>query len=170
MDSFLIIVLGMKPEMAIKHNVEENSMRKTFLSALGIVFALSMCATTAFAAGPGRGRNFVDADSDGICDNAISMCVYADADGDGICDACGTNYGNCLTGDGTAFADADGDGICDNCSSYHWCGMDGTGSGRNFVDANGDGVCDNYGTGQGNGYGRGCQGGRGNGFRGCRGR
>ena len=141
MDSFLTIVLGMKPEMATKHNVEENSMRKTLLSALGLVLALSMCATTAFAAGPGRGRNFVDTDGDGVCDNAGSMCIYADADGDGICDTCGTNYGNCLTGDGTAFVDADGDGICDN-----------------------------YGTGQGSGYGRGCQGGRGNGFRGGRGR
>ncbi len=141
MDSFLTIVLGMKPEMATKHNVEENSMRKTLLSALGLVLALSMCATTAFAAGPGRGRNFVDTDGDGVCDNAGSMCIYADADGDGICDMCGTNYRNCLTGDGTAFVDADGDGICDN-----------------------------YGTGQGSGYGRGCQGGRGNGFRGDRGR
>lgn len=141
MDSFLTIVLGMKPEMATKHNVEENSMRKTLLSALGLVLALSMCATTAFAAGPGRGRNFVDTDGDGVCDNAGSMCIYADADGDGICDMCGTNYRNCLTGDGTAFVDADGDGICDN-----------------------------YGTGQGSGYGRGCQGGRGNGFRGGRGR
>ena len=172
MDSFLTIVLGMKPEMATKHNVEENSMRKTLLSALGLVLALSMCATTAFAAGPGRGcgRNFVDTDGDGVCDNAGSMCIYADADGDGICDTCGTNYGNCLTGNGTAFVDADSDGICDNCGSYHWCGMAGTGSGRNFVDANGDGICDNYGTGQGSGYGRGCQGGRGNGFRGGRGR
>lgn len=116
-------------------------MRKTLLSALGLVFALSMCATTALAAGSGRGRNFVDTDGDGICDNASSMCVYADADGDGI---------------------------CDNCGSYHWCGM--AGSGRNFVDENGDGVCDNYGIGQGSGYGRGCQGGRRNDFRGGRGR
>lgn len=72
MDSFLIIVLDMKFEMATKHNVEENSMRKTLLSALGLVLALSMCATIAFAAGPGRGRNFVDTDGDGICDNCGS--------------------------------------------------------------------------------------------------
>lgn len=118
-------------------------MRKILLSALVLVFALLMCAATVFAAGPGHRRNFADTDGDGICDNAVSSCVYADADGDGICDACG---------------------------SYHWCGMAGTGSGRNFVDANGDGVCDNYGTVQGKGCGRGCQGRRGNGFRGGRGR
>lgn len=134
MDSILIIVLGVKPGMAIKHNMEENSMRKTLLSAVGLVLALSMGVTTAFAAGPGCGRNFVDTDGDGICDNAGSMCIYADADEDGI---------------------------CDNCGSYHWCGMAGTGSGRNFVDVDGDGVCDHYGTGQGSGCGRGFRGGRG---------
>ena len=78
-------------------------MRKTLLSALGIIVALSMCATTAFAVASGRGRNFLDTDGDGICDNTSNMCIYADADGDGICDACGRN-----------FIDADGDGVCDN--------------------------------------------------------
>lgn len=141
MDSILIIVLGVKPGMAIKHNMEENSMRKTLLSTVGLVLALSMGATTAFAAGPGRGCNFVDTDGYGIRDNAGRMCIYVDADEDGI---------------------------CDNCGSYHWCGM--TGSGRNFADVDGDGVCDHYGTGQGSGCGRGCQGGRENGFRGGRGR
>ena len=126
-------------------------MRLRYFGRKGIAVALSMCTTTAFAAGHGCGRNFVDADGDGICDNA---CVYTDADGDGI---------------------------CDNCGIDHWCGMAGDGCGRNFVDANGDGVCDNYTTGQGcgigqddsvqeSGYGRGCHGRCGNGFRGGQGR
>lgn len=118
-------------------------MKKALLGVLSTVIILSVCATTAFAAGPRFGRNFVDADGDGICDNAGSGCVYADADGDGLCDVCGAEHGSCLTGEGAAFVDADGDGICDN-----------------------------YGSGQGRGcgYGRGGPCGRGNGFRGGRGR
>lgn len=117
-----------------------NIMRKKFLSVLGMTVILSMYATTAFAACPRGGCNFVDADGDGICDNSGSMCIYTDADGDGI---------------------------CDNCGSYHWCGMAGIGCGGNFVDEDSDGICDNYVAGQcrGNGRGRyGC------GFRGGRNR
>ena len=151
-------------------------MKKIFAGIVTMGLILVMGGTTALAAGPGRGCYFVDADGDGICDNADSMCVYVDSDGDGICDVCGTNSLTCLTGDGTVFADADGDGICDNCGTYHWCGMDGTGGGY-FVDADNDGICDNYASGQcrggrygcgfgGRGYG--CRGGRGYGCRGGR--
>ena len=128
-------------------------MRKVFLGALAIVFALSAGVSTAFAAGLESGRCFVDVDGDGVCDNAGSMCIYADADGDSVCDVCGTSHGNCLTGDEGGFVDADGDGVCDNCGIYHWCNM--AGSGANYVDADGDGVCDNYTLGQGRGNGRG---------------
>lgn len=112
-------------------------MRKVFLGALAAVIVLSANAGTAFAAGAGGGRYFVDADRDGVCDNADSMCTYVDADGDGVCDNCGTNCTGCLTGGG------------------------------NYVDEDGDGVCDNYAVGQsrgnarGRGNGRGSQGGRG---------
>lgn len=61
-------------------------MKKAFLGVLSAAVVLSMCMATAFAAGPGRGRYFVDADGDGICDNAGNGCAYVDADGDGICD------------------------------------------------------------------------------------
>lgn len=124
-------------------------MKRLLTGILTAVLAVSLCAATAFAAGPRCGRYFVDADGDGICDN------------------CGARHGH-WAGCGGAFVDADGDGVCDNCGSYPWCG----GAGGNFVDADGDGICDNFQSGQGRGCGcgRGAQGGRGNGFRGGRNR
>ena len=67
-------------------------------------------------------ENYVDADSDGVCDNKASNCNnnsencanYEDTDSDGVCD---NYYDNC-------------DNVCD--------------SGQNYVDADSDGVCDNY--------------------------
>lgn len=97
-------------------------MKKALLGVLSTVIVLSMCMGTAFAAGPGCGRHFVDADKDGICDNAGRRCVYADADGDGLCDNCGA-YHRCGTAGG--FADADGDGVCDNYGSGRGCGRGG---------------------------------------------
>lgn len=83
-------------------------MRKllTGIAAMGMV--LSMGVTTAFAAGHGCGRNFVDADNNGVCDHYSTSCQFADADGDGICDNCG------LERCGMGYVDADGDGICDH--------------------------------------------------------
>lgn len=107
-------------------------MRKVLLGALAAVIVLLANVGTAFAAGAGCGRYFVDANGDGVCDNAGSICTYADADGDGV---------------------------CDNCGIYHWCDM--TGNGGNHVDADGDGICDNYVTGQCVGNGRGRENGRG---------
>ena len=73
-------------------------MKKALLGVLSTVIVLSVCAATAFAAGPRCGRNFVDADGDGVCDN------------------CGA-YHRCGTAGGGNFVDADGDGICDNYGS-----------------------------------------------------
>lgn len=115
-------------------------MKRVLTGALAAVLAVSLCAATAFAAGPRCGRYYVDADGDGICDNTGSRCVYVDANGDGICDNCGARHG-------------------------HWAGCGGA-----FVDADGDGICDNFQSGQGRGCGRGAQGGRGNGCRGGRNR
>ena len=142
-------------------------MKRVLTGILTAALAVSLCAATAFAAGPRCGRYFVDTDGDGICDNIGSRCVYVDANGDGLCDNCGARHGH-WAGCGGAFVDAGGDGVCDNCGSYPWCG----GAGGNFVDADGDGVCDNFQSGQGRGCGRGRggQGGRGNGFRGGRNR
>ena len=80
---------------------------------------------------------FVDRDSDGVCDNS--------ADGRGAF---------------SGYVDADNDGICDNYGSG---AHRGCGNGCAYVDADNDGVCDNYADGQGNGYGCGNGYGRGNG-------
>ena len=153
-------------------------MKKAFLSVFAAVLVLSLGTAAAFAAEFGSGRNFTDADGDGVCDRVNGMCVYADADGDGVCNVCGADHRKCLTEDGKNFVDANGDGVCDNCGDCHWCSGTGTGCCGNFTDANGDGICDNYKPGQGQGNGRGgggghgcgSQGGCGNGFRGGRGR
>lgn len=115
-------------------------MKKVLAGILSAALVLSLGLTAAFAAGSECGRYFVDADGDGICDNAGSGCAYADADGDGICDICGVSHAQ--SGGGRYFVDADGDGICDNYQS---------------------------GQGRGCGHGGQC-GGRGHGFRGGRGR
>lgn len=110
-------------------------MKKAFVGILAATAAVIIGTTSAFAAAQGTGyrRNFVDADGDGICDNA----------------------GRGEAGCGRYFVDADGDGICDNA------GRGGAGCGRYFIDADGDGVCDNYGNaGQGRGRGNGFRGGR----------
>lgn len=64
-------------------------MKKALLGVLSTAIFLSFCAVTAFAACPGGGCRFADANG-GLCDNTGSRCVYADADGDGLCD----NYGS----------------------------------------------------------------------------
>lgn len=46
-------------------------MRKVFSGILATALVLSLCATAAFAAGPGRGRYFADADGDGVCDSYV---------------------------------------------------------------------------------------------------
>lgn len=68
-------------------------MRKALLGIVTAAIVLSLGATSAFAAGPSSGRYFIDADGDGVCDNAVSRCVYVDADGDGVCDHYGSNQG-----------------------------------------------------------------------------
>lgn len=143
-------------------------MKRVLTGILTAVLAVSLCAATAFAAGPRCGRYYVDADGDGVCDNIGSRCVYVDADGDGICDNCGARHGHWAGCGG--FVDADGDGVCDICGAKH--GSCPAGNGSAFVDEDHDGICDNFQSGQGRGcgYGRGGQGGRGNGFRGGRNR
>lgn len=103
-------------------------------------------------AGNGTGAAFVDADGDGVCDNAGTGMGHAwgfvDENGDGVNDN---------------FVDADGDGICDNEGQNLGYGRSaktaagqGSGtmqrgrSGQNgqgmrgsaFVDADGNGICD----------------------------
>ena len=100
-------------------------MKKVLAGILTAVLVLSLSTVSVLAAGPGCGRNFVDADGDGVCDYAGSHCRYTDENGDGICDNCGALAGAC---GGQNFVDADGDGVCDNYAA----GGCGAGMGRGF--------------------------------------
>lgn len=86
----------------------------TNITVLALVFSIGSADALAANANNTRGRNFIDADGDGICDYCDTYCEFVDADGDGICDNYGS--GKCRTGRGRGrnFIDADGDGICDN--------------------------------------------------------
>lgn len=68
-------------------------MKKIIAGILAAALVLSVGIVSAFAAGPDTGRNFVDADNDGVCDLMRSNCAYVDADGDGICGNYGTGAG-----------------------------------------------------------------------------
>ena len=61
-------------------------MKKILVVTLAVIMMMSIGTIGAFAMGYGGGRNYVDADGDGICDSAGSGRGYVDADGDGICD------------------------------------------------------------------------------------
>ena len=142
-------------------------MKRTKVIGIAVVLALTLAlvvATAAFAQGPAGSRDgvrdlansgagFVDADGDGVCDNAGQAKQHAwgfvDEDGDGVNDR---------------FVDADGDGVCDNVGQSMGYGRaakgdsagQGTGMmrrggagqsgkgmrGANFVDADGNGICD----------------------------
>lgn len=95
-------------------------MRKVISGVFAALTVLSISTATVFAAGPGNGRYFTDADNDGICD------------------VCGTNHGNCLGGQGAACVDADGDGICDNYVSGQ-CQGSGCGHGQGSRGGHGHG-------------------------------
>ncbi len=78
---------------------------KKIVTFLTMVFILSLFCTTVSAACPGNGRNYVDADGDGICDNYGYGC--------GNRYGCGNNYRRGY-GCSRGYVDADGDGVCDN--------------------------------------------------------
>ncbi len=78
-------------------------MGRAFLGALAAVVVLSADVAAAFPVNSGSGRNFADADGDGICDNVGNMRIYAGVNVNGVCDGCGRN-----------FVDENGDGVCDN--------------------------------------------------------
>lgn len=97
-------------------------MKKVIVGMMTGAFVISMCAATAFAAGPWCGHH-------GGCATG-SGCAYVDANGDGVCDSCGTYHRVRRAGGGYYFVDANGDGICDNyglgqgrgCGRGHGCG------------------------------------------------
>lgn len=105
----------------------EWTMKKTIVGVLSVAMVASIGATSVFAAG--SGPNFVDTNSDGICDYAGSACRHIDTDNDKTCENCGMSI------------------------------LSQTGYGRNFVDTDGNGICDNYASRQGMGQRRGLRGG-----------
>lgn len=90
--------------------------KKAGIGILAAAMVLLLGTTSAFAAGHRNGRRFADADRNGVCDNAGTVCCCIDLDNDGICDNCA---GSSFTPNGCV---------------------------RNYVDLNGDGICDHYGT------------------------
>ena len=115
-------------------------VKKTLAGVLMVLMLLAAGSESAFAAGSGAGKNFTDANEDGICDYRDDGYRYSDADNDGICDYrdAGCNY-----------AYADNDGICDHA-----------GSRIRHADSGRDRTCDNAA----------CRAGQGNRFRGGHGR
>ena len=55
--------------------MEEEKMKK-FVAVLTMVLIFSVCSTTVSAACPMGGRNYVDADGDGVCDNMKYAIKY----------------------------------------------------------------------------------------------
>lgn len=90
----------------------KRKMKRTAAGILAAIMVLSGGTIQTFAANTGNGRNFIDANSDGICDNYTGKSGrrFVDEDGDGICD----NYVG-KSEKGCRFTDEDGDGLCDNC-------------------------------------------------------
>ena len=88
------------------------------------------------------GRNFVDKNGDGKCDNAGAGLRSGKDRGRNN----GANWGCCKNGSkagkgqGKNYIDKNGDGKCDNQGT----GLrSGKGRGVNFIDKDGDGKCDN---------------------------
>lgn len=72
-------------------------LKRTWAGVLLAAVVLAAGTTGVFAAGQGGGKNYTDANQDGICDNYASdqkECLsqnncrgnYVDADHDGVCD------------------------------------------------------------------------------------
>ena len=85
-------------------------MKRVLLGILAGTMVLFVSVPGVLATWQGAGRNFADAERDGICDYAGTACRYADADGDGVCDWQSAHRGGCEA----CFVDDNGDGACDN--------------------------------------------------------
>jgi len=141
-------------------------MKRNMVIGIAVVLALTLAlviATAAFAQGPAGTQDGVrDLAGNGNC------AAFVDADGDGVCDNAGKGMGHAWgfvdeNGDGVNdnFVDADGDGVCDNAGKGMGYGRAAKGSangqgagmmrrggqgrgmrGSAFVDADGNGICD----------------------------
>jgi len=92
-------------------------MKKLLTGVVVMTLVILVGGTVAFATGSARGRNFIDINGDGVCDDCNNFCQFVDADGDGICDNYGIGRCGIGVGHGTGYVDADGDGICDNSTA-----------------------------------------------------
>lgn len=54
-------------------------MKKTVIGILAPIIALFLVTTSVLAAGNGNGKNYVDSDGDGVCDNR-----YGNSRGNGM--------------------------------------------------------------------------------------
>lgn len=63
-------------------------MKKIITCMAAMALAISLCGTTALAAGNNRGRYCIDANKDGVCDYHKTACQFVDKNKDGICDHC----------------------------------------------------------------------------------
>lgn len=120
----------MKPQN-IRNKMEEKDMKKLVTGIAALALAFSISTIDASAADSGRGRNFVDANNDGICDycSVSASCEFVDADNDGICDNYSYNSSK-RKGRGRFYVDSDGDGICDNAATGTPYRQNGKGAGR----------------------------------------
>lgn len=82
-------------------------VKKTLAGVLMVLMLLAAGSESAFAAGSGAGKNFTDANEDGICDYRDDGYRYSDADNDGICDHAGSRIRH---------ADSGRDRACDNAA------------------------------------------------------
>ena len=67
-------------------------MKRLITLFLAVLMVAGLATTAMARGGGGWGRNYVDADGNGVCDNYGTGCGrnYVDADGDGVCDNYGT--------------------------------------------------------------------------------
>ena len=62
-------------------------MKRMLIICLLLALMLAALPAVAYAAAPAEfGRNYMDKNNDGICDNAGSGSCYVDLDEDGVCD------------------------------------------------------------------------------------
>ena len=72
MNGFLLfnrIIYEVINRLSNKYRLEEIKMKKVLTGIAVILLVVSIGSTSAYAAGHGRGRNFVDNDGNGVCDN-----------------------------------------------------------------------------------------------------
>lgn len=89
MNGFLLlnrVIYEVVNRLSNKHGLEEMNMKIIMTGIAAMTLVISVCSTTAFAAGGCRGRNCVDGKNDGVCDYYSTSCQFVDNDGDGICD------------------------------------------------------------------------------------